>query len=186
MSEVKGFIGRVLSAKKAAILKTWQDAVVAAYPVETATFLRKVKDPFANPVGNAITRETERIFDALVQGSPPEDVVPHLEEIIRVRSVQDFSPAEAVAFVFLLKDALRKELDAEIQAGQHIAELLAFESRIDSLALLAFGLYMHCRERIYELRADEVKRQTATLLDRARRREARATGKTETRHQPTT
>ena len=46
-------------------------------------------------------------------------------------------------------------------------ELTAFENRIDHLSLLAFDLYVGCREKIYEIKANEVKRKYFKLLDRS-------------------
>ncbi len=46
-------------------------------------------------------------------------------------------------------------------------ELAALESRIDDMALLAFDLFMGCREKIYELRANEVRNRTVRLLKKA-------------------
>ena len=41
------------------------------------------------------------------------------------------------------------------------------ESRIDDLALLAFDIYMKCREKLYDIRANEAKNQVSRLLQRA-------------------
>jgi hypothetical protein len=45
--------------------------------------------------------------------------------------------------------------------------LLLFESKIDDLALLSFDIYMKCREKIYELKSNEVRNMTFRLLQRA-------------------
>ena len=93
----------------------------------------------------------------------------HLDPIVRIRAVQDFSPAEAVGFVFLLKRVVRQELGGEIRQNRAESQLLDFESQVDDLALKAFDLYMLCREQIYQLRAREIKNQTFTLLEQATR-----------------
>jgi hypothetical protein len=41
--------------------------------------------------------------------------------------------------------------------------LAVVEGRIDQMALLAFDLFMRCRERIYEIKENEAKRRTALL-----------------------
>jgi hypothetical protein len=46
-------------------------------------------------------------------------------------------------------------------------ELQAFENRIDDIALLAFDIYSQCRQKIYEIRVNEVKNQLGRLLKRA-------------------
>ena len=170
MEVLCGSMERLLSERKGAILSKWRDGIAASYPGEAAVFLRAAKDPFANPVGSAITRGTEALFDALLKGAAPEEMARHLEEIIRIRAVQDFSPAGAIAFVFLLKEAVREELGATLKQAEVAADLLRVESCIDGVALQAFSLYVQCRERVLELRIEEVKRQTAVILERAGRR----------------
>ena len=44
-------LDKLLSQNKTALVKRWFDEVVRTYPVDTATFLKQQKDPFANPVG---------------------------------------------------------------------------------------------------------------------------------------
>jgi hypothetical protein len=86
-----------------------------------------------------------------------------LDRIVRIRAVQDLSPSQAVEFVFLLKRAVREEL-GEALAKQ--VDLSALHAWIDGLALQAFGLFVECRQRIYELRVREIKRRASTLLER--------------------
>lgn len=41
------------------------------------------------------------------------------------------------------------------------------ESEIDELALYTFDIYAKCREQLYDLKTDELKRMTFTLLKKA-------------------
>jgi len=55
---------------------------------------------------------------------------------------QDFSPARAMTFIFLLKEVLREELYQEIKESRAAWEdLLALEARVDEMALRGFDLY---------------------------------------------
>jgi len=157
----------LLRQKRSAILGRWSNMIADTYPADTAKFLGDRKDRFANPVGYTISQVVEALFDELLQQKSAKRASEHLDEMIRIRAVQDFSPAQAVGFIFCLKEAIRHEFGEEIRENGMAAQLLPFESRIDTLALLAFDLYMKCRERIYKLRADEVKRQTRVLVGMA-------------------
>ncbi len=162
-------LNHYLVEKKSAILKKWFDAVVETYPNETSTFLRKQKAQFTNPVGYTLSEGIEHLFDALLQGMIPDTVSRFLDSIIRIRAIQEFSPSEAVSFIFQLKKVVRQELGKEILDQQGIAEELAvFESAVDDLALFSFDLFMKCREKIYELKANEAKNMTFRLLQQAR------------------
>lgn len=81
--------------------------------------------------------------------------------------MQDFSASQAVSFIFLLKKVIREEIEEELKDNQSSLELAAFEVKIDELALLSFDIFMRCREKIYDLKAQEIKRMTFKLLQRA-------------------
>ena len=147
----------LLSQKRAPILERWFGLILDTYPADSSRFFKQEKDRFANPVGYTISLEIETLFDELLHGMNPAKLSASLDNIIRIRAVQDFSPSQAVAFVFLLKKAVREELESKIRKNQLFEELLKFESRIDELALRAVNIYMGCREKIYETRVNEVK-----------------------------
>jgi hypothetical protein len=157
----------LLIERKPHILVKWFDQIIESYPADSSSFLKKQKNRFANPVGNTISEGINDLFDVLVQGSDPEKVYPFLDEIIRIKTVQGFSPSQAVSFVFLLKKVLRETFKKEIRENSISEELALLESRIDDMALLSFDIFMKCKERIYEIKADEVKRMTFRLLQRA-------------------
>ncbi len=157
----------LLIQKQAAVVERWFQLILETYPADTSRFLKKQKDRFANPVGNTISQGIEAIYSELVHGAGLEKVSPFLDNIIRIRAIQDFLPSQAIAFVFFLKTAIREELINEVRDDDIARELLILESRIDELALLSFDIYMKCREKVYELRANEVKNRTFKLLERA-------------------
>ena len=153
-----------LEAKKSAILDKWSQLIVATYPSDTSEFLRRETDRFANPVGCTIEQEIKTIYDELLFDMNIEKLSTSLDDIIRIRSVQDFSPSQAIGFFFLLKQAARDELTSVIEENPASEELLKFESRIDELALLAFDIYTNCREKIYKIRVNEVTGQKEMAL----------------------
>jgi hypothetical protein len=163
----------LLLEKKSTILERWFDVILETYPAETSRFLKTQKERFANPVGHAILEGIEGVFDETLNGINPERVSPFLDNIIRIRAVQDFTPSQAISFIFLLKSVIREELknDPEFNSGREngiAQELLELDSKIDELAFLSFDIYMKCREKIYELRVNELKNMTFRLLQRAK------------------
>lgn len=158
-----------LMEKKPAILKRWFDAIAETYPRDTAGFLKKRKAQFTNPVGYTLAEGTERLFDALLQGMIPDTVKTFLDGIVRIRAIQEFTPSEAVAFIFQLKKIVRQEIGSDIQRQPGMTdELTAFDSAIDDLALFSFDIYVKCREKIYELKANEARNMTFRLLQQAK------------------
>lgn len=149
-----------LERKRSAILKEWIARTLQSYADQTSRFLLDEKDPFRNPVGHALKEGLPVLFDELVGGMDAARITPALDSIVRIRAVQDFTASQAVAFVFLLKRIVHEEL-----AGENLA---ALEERIDELALLAFDLFMKCREKIYEIKANEARRRVF-VMERAQR-----------------
>jgi hypothetical protein len=157
-------ISLLLSEKKQEISKTWFDLIVETYPQDTANFLKTQKNRFGNPVGYTISEGIEVVLEELSVGLEVERVSPFLDNIIRIRAIQDFTPSQAISFIFLLKKVLRKELAKEIREQQLFEELLMIESKIDELANISFDIYMTCREKIYRLKANELRNQTSRIL----------------------
>jgi hypothetical protein len=161
---------RILAEKREDILGRWFDAIAGSYPAETARFLLDRKNRFANPVGHAIREGIEGVLGELfAEGGPDfQKASGFLDTLIRVRAVQGFSPGAALSFVFDLKRAVRESARAELVEYSLYEELLAVEAEIDRLALLAFDIYIRCREKVYDIKAEEVKRSTFRLLKRAK------------------
>ena len=160
-------LNNLLAQRKTAIVKKWFAATIETYPSDTAKFIKSQKDPFANPVGRTIFQGLKALFDQLLKETDHEAMRSLLDPIIRIRAVQNFSPSQATGFIFFLKDVIRNNLKKEDFQAQLFNELLVFESKIDELSLIAFNLYMQCREKIYELKANEMKNRTFRAFERA-------------------
>lgn len=155
-----------LAAKKSAIVQEWLARTLQTYPEHTSRFLAHEKDPFRNPVGHSLKAALPLLFDELLGEMNASRITPVLDGVVRIRAVQDFTAGQAVAFIFLLKRVIREELIREIQGGADGEALAAVEGRIDEMALLAFDLFIQCRERLYEIKAHEVRRRFEVLLKR--------------------
>jgi len=165
---VSSDVRELLSGKKSALLERWFDIVLETYPSDSSGFLKNKNRQFTNPVGYTIFQGLEDLLDELLQKREMdvEKVSSVLESIIRIRAVQDVTPSRALTFIFRLKNVLREELES---AGSTPPEEIdALESRIDSMALISFDLFMKCREKIYDLKANELRNMTFRLLQKAK------------------
>ncbi len=153
-----------LKENREKILSRWFESILKTYPAETVRFLKKTKDQFHNPVGQTIKEGIEGILFELTGEGEIEKITPFLDRIIRIRAIQDFTPSEAVAFIFQLKGIIREEIDLDRIGSE---ELLGLDKKIDELALKTFDIYMGCREKLYELKATELRNWTYKLLERA-------------------
>jgi hypothetical protein len=159
----------LLMDRRSAVCLRWLEAVLADYGPETAVRWRRERDPFANPIGNALATGLPELFEAVlgVDGASAR-AANALEEIVRIRSVQQLAPSRAIGFVFMLRDAIRQEVGAELSGGAHAATLGELDGRIQNLALLAVDVYARCREQIFRVRQEELKRSVASILRRWR------------------
>ena len=153
MTDLENFLSR----NKAAILKRWYHLILETYPAGTSKSLKHEKDRFVNPVGHTISRGIRSLYEELLGDMNIDRLSSSLNNIIRIRSVQDFSPSHAIGFIFLLKKAIREVLESGIREKSVLEEWVEFQSRIDQLALLAFDIYMECREKICEIRVNKAK-----------------------------
>lgn len=143
-----------------AVAEAWLAKMLAALPESSRRFIATESDPFANPAGATLRRETRRICEGLARGDPPELSDGAMHEIIESRCLQGASAGETVSFVFLLKEILRTELRLPAATHEAWCEL---DRRVDALALAAFDAYANCRERLYNLRVNELKRSVYSL-----------------------
>jgi putative component of toxin-antitoxin plasmid stabilization module len=67
----------------------------------------------------------------------------------------------------VLKKILHDMFDKQLQDAGALRQFKEIESRIDRLGLAAFDVYMACREKIYELKANETRNRTFKAFERA-------------------
>lgn len=160
-------LAKIIEQKKAAITKKWFDLTAHTYARDTAEFLKSKTDPFSNPVGGAMLTGLNALMDELIGDMDPRTINTYLDPIIRIRAVQNFTPSQAIAFILSLKRALREILAKELRDSNCAGELFEFESKIDRLSLMAFDIYMQCREKIYQISANETRNRTFRAFERA-------------------
>ena len=156
----------LLRSRKSEVAEVWSDLTLRTYPATTAGFFIGEKDPFRNPVGGTVRRCVATLLDGLLGDTDESSVVEALDGIIRLRAVQDFTPGQAVGFVFLFKSAVRDVL-ADTLAACPPEQERELGERLDSLAMRAFDVFTACRQRLFELRANEAKARVHSLLKRA-------------------
>jgi hypothetical protein len=164
-------IGDLLRERTDAIVHRWVEEVLSSYPRDAAVLFQQQQDPFANPVGRSVRDGTRGIFQAILNGMDSDELRSHLDEIVRVRAVQQFSPSEALSFVFALRSIIRDvipELDADPRLRREVAEL---DEKIDRVALAAFDVFAERREAVNQLRIQEVKRQVAWVFRKINQRD---------------
>lgn len=159
---------KLLEKRKSPIVKAWFEFVVDTYPEDTSKFLKRQKDPFANPVGSTTMDGLTGLFDEIIGTMNAGSVTALLDPIIRIRAVQSFTPSDAVGFTFALKkivrDCISKDMNGDISV---LDDLMSLDQKIDVMGLAAFDIYMKCREQIYNIRATEQHNRTFRAFEKA-------------------
>ena len=158
----------LLRKHKEHIGQKWLDLLTCTYPQESERLFKKESNQFANPVGHTFKTAIAEIIDEFLGESRPEALAPLLDKVIRVRAVQSFSPSAALSFIFGLKAIAEEALEEELSEGQAgSGDLREFDRKVEALGLLAFDVYSRCRENLFEIKIEEMKRNTRRLLERA-------------------
>ena len=161
-----------LRDRREAIARSWLEGALAMYPGDSASLFAREKDPFANPVGHSLRAGTRGIVDILLDGGDDGDVVAHLRDIMKIRAVQTYPPSQAIGFVFRLREIVRAELGDLLADPRYSPELVELDAQIDGIALAALDIFVGCREQVYELRVNEVKRQVSWIVDKMNQADA--------------
>ncbi len=147
----------LLWQKRSTILTQWFEGALAAYPAVGQNFFRDKKSHFENPVGSTIRESLEGLYGELLRGWEEEKILPFLDALIRLRAVQQLSPSQALSFLPSLKKIVRLELAQEMERQPLLEEFQDFAADVDRLTLLSFDLYMRCREKVHEIKINELK-----------------------------
>ena len=156
----------LLEEQRAYILEHWVKLLLATYSPDAARIFGKQKDRFANPIGYNVKAGLAELFEVLAGEELPV-LGRQMEELVKVRAVQQFTPSEAMSFVFMFKDIVREF--AEKQKVEPEAEALErLDRRVDQVALQLFDLYMASRERLHKVRIQELEANRHILTDHAK------------------
>jgi hypothetical protein len=133
-------------------VREWLACTLRTYPDQAGRFLREERDPFRNPVGSAFSAAFEALAEELFGRFDRARVSAALDGVVRVRAVQGFTPAEAVAFVPMAGDVLPR-------AALGPSALALVESRIGEMSVLAAEALSACRDQIREIGARAARRR---------------------------
>lgn len=161
-------IKQLLLNKKDIIAKKWIEGIYNTYSKNTSLFFAREKDKFANPVGHTLSKEINELLFELLEEKNPQKLTSCLNNIIRIRTIQDLLPSEAISFIFILKDIIQEELKNDLPDKKSMSELIKFFNLIDKLGLMAFDITLEYHKKISEIRVNEIKRKVSGLMRRTK------------------
>jgi hypothetical protein len=156
-------LSEILLGKKDKILSVWINRTLDSY--SSSGFFKKASDHFANPTGTNIKEGLARVLDLLLDGADLDEFTAPLDQVIRIRAIQQFSPSQAVVPFLELKWVIRQVLSGDKKITLPDVDMDDLDCEIDRVALAAFDIYTQCREQLYEVRIKELKSGRYILAD---------------------
>ena len=153
---------QLIEQRREAIVDAWFGRIVDGYPEQTARFLRGTRDRFDNPVGSALREGLGHLLDLVIDDRGIDAARAAVDDIVRIRAVQDMPPSLAVGFVVDLKRVIRDQVAEPIPEAER--ELL--DARVDRLLLLAFDVYASCRDDVCRVRVEAIRNRSVTVMER--------------------
>jgi hypothetical protein len=156
-------LSEALDNNREKIVNRWVEYTLSTY--KSSEFFIRENNAFANPVGGITRLALEKLFVLLAENADPEKFKAPVGEIMRLRSVQEFTPSQAIAPINAVKHIVREVLAENKDNLELVNNLYDFEFAVDLAMLSAFDIYMGCRERLYKVRIKEIKSGSLILTD---------------------
>lgn len=165
---MRGSVYSIIEENHSKILKLWKERFFSdIFEEEAKSYFLKEVDPFQNPLASRI----DEIFASILKEIKPEfsldALLPYLERLAQLLAVHAPSAKRAMGTFLKLKGIIRENFGNEILERFGVEGLLLMEDLINSLMVLTFDFYMKYRERLFEIRYEEWKRNNYLLLKRA-------------------
>ena len=129
------------------------------YPEEGRKKIGAKTDQFANPMKHTYLGAIDKLISYLAGSEEFKDHEVYLAEMIQVTAIQAMAPSEALAFIPKFKITAR-ELFKDLEAS----EFTKLDAQLDALLLDAINVYVRCRERLYEVKLAELKRNNYMIM----------------------
>ncbi len=152
-----------LKNKEDKILSLWVERTLDSYI--SSGFFKSSQDRFANPVGANIKEGLSRVYRLIRDKGEMQEFAEPLDQVIRIRAVQEFTPSQALAPILELKWVVKQIFSADKDCRELLQELDTFDCDVDRIALAAFDLYTECRDRLNRARIRELKSGSYILTD---------------------
>lgn len=145
-----------LERHREAVTVRWRRLMAGSRSASSGDFIAGRINEFTNPAGAIINRAAAAMFDGLSTANSP--CIEAIDELMRLRAVQDLPAEEALHFLSLLEDECLKTLRAQGCEELSQEERAHITAKINEMTHQARGRYARCREKIDDLRSRERER----------------------------
>ncbi len=162
--EISSKVREQIKGRIQLIQQKFLDVLLSAYTVSFVSPSAGTGDPFCDPVRSTYYNCAPRLIEWVVNDGNIKEVKENLMSIIRIRSVQNYTPSETISFVLALRWIFRDTIYTSLEEGDREGLFLLFESRIERLLLMALDCYVQCHDKIGQIRINETKAERDRLM----------------------
>lgn len=155
---MKALSPHLLEKHRAAVTARWRRLMAGDAAAWNGDFIAGPVDEFGNPAGAIISRAATAIFDMLTTAPGGEESYGAIDELMRLRAVQDLPAREALGFLSRLESEYLETLEAQGCGDLSSEERAYLASKLDEMVHEFRARYARCRERIDYLRTRERER----------------------------
>ncbi len=148
-----------IKANKFNIIKDLQDELFSGFSFETQEHLNN-PDPFLNPVGSSVRIMLETVFDQVTGEMDNNKIFSSLDDYCKIMALQELRPSRALGFLLSLRRLINNGTGSGAEQKISPGEINMLEDRINDILLRSFDIYMECRENIFIIRVNELKKRT--------------------------
>ncbi|MDY6820717.1 MAG: hypothetical protein SVN78_03725 [Deferribacterota bacterium] len=153
--------------KKNKILDDWFNHLISHYDDNKLDYLEKERDPFLNPVKYIFKSALGSIFSYIFEDEELDLVSQDIEKLIKLLALNGPKASEVLGLFVFFKQHINALFMSSFSLEEKIDEYNEITNIFDNLLLKIFDMYVQCREKIYEIRVNEIKRMTFPLLERS-------------------
>jgi len=156
---MKTLWGKLIQKNRAKVFDRWIEKGLSIFPE---------KIDRDSPIGESLSEGLSIMLDGIEENS--KSFVAAVNQITRIMAVQPIPPSQSLLLFLELKTILHDTATKESSNNSlKQSDWEKFQTRIEQITFLAFDCYMANREKIYQLKVEESKRQAFMLLRRTQR-----------------
>ena len=147
------------------ILDEWYKCMVSSlYNNDETNYIMNEKDSFINPSAFILKNVLADIFGYLFEKTELDKINGSLEKFTKLLALKGTDTEKILGPLFLLKSKIVANVESLYLSDKGYSEITKILSCFDRVILKIFDFYLKAREKIYEIRVNEVKRLTFSLL----------------------
>lgn len=149
------------------ILELWFEKLISVFPETSLKYIRKHNEQFTNPIGFNLFNNLQVLLDCFLKNDNKSDnFLTSLEEVIKLRLIQDISPFEKANIYKPLREIILNKFSPALNKE----ELIEIYDYFQKFEETSFNKYLEIQELIFDIKKEEIRNRYGKILDRINKR----------------